>query len=302
MMRIATSTIYDNQTIAIDNLRAVYEQQGLELSSGLALNVPSDNPTIIAQDLAVRNDSSVTAQVGQNLTNLSDLLATTDSTLSSLSGILQSARNLAIEGAQDTITTSQRQAIGAQVNQLLQQAIGLANTQYDGRYIFAGTTVPPGASLVQAVGNPPSAVTEQGNLVQQSEQLPNGQLVPTNVTLQQAFNVGATNGSSSVFDLLIRLRDTLDGNVVTDQSATQVNVPDQAVTPNTTIAQLLATNPPVLAVPLQTDSAGNVAFSIASSLSPSGTTVIATLGESMAQVVAAVNADTSTTGVTATFA
>jgi len=300
-MRIATSTIYDNQTLAIDNLRAQYDQQGTELSSGIALNVPSDNPTVIAQDLSIRNDSSVTTQVGQNLTNLNNLLATTDSTLSSLTGILQSARNLAIQGATDTITTSQRQAIGAQVNQLLEQAIGLGNTQYDGKYIFAGTSVPPGASLVQAVGNPPTTVTTQGNLVQQSEELPSGQLVPTNVTLQQAFNLSASNGTPSVFQMLIRLRDTLDGNVVTDQSTSQVNLSNQSVTATTTLASLTSTAPPVLSVPLIADSSGKVSFAIASSLSPSGANLTFNLGSSVGQVVAAINADTPLTGVTATF-
>ena len=152
MMRIATSTIYSNQTLSIENLEAQYQQQGQELSTGIALNEPSDNPTIIAQDLSVRNDSSVTTQIGQNLTGLNNLLSTTDSTLSSLTTLLQSARNLAIEGASDTVTPAQRGSIGQQVNQLLQQAIGLANTQYDGKYVFSGTAASAGSTLVSRSG------------------------------------------------------------------------------------------------------------------------------------------------------
>ena len=302
MMRIATSTVYSNQTTAIENLESQYETQGQELSTGYSLNEPSDDPTIIAQDLSVRNDSAVTTQVGQNLTGLNNLLSTTDSTLSSLTGLLQSARNLAIEGASDAITPSQRAQIGEQVNQLLQQAIGLANTQYDGKYIFSGTAAPPGSSLVQAVGNPPTAVTAENNIVQQNEQLPNGQLVPTNVTLQQAFNVDAANGSPSVFSMLIRLRDTLDNGETTDESSTAVNVSYQAVTAGTTIGALEATNPPVLSVPLASvANNGAVAFAISSSLSPTGTTFVFTVGETMQNVINEINAQTGTTGVTASF-
>ena len=302
MMRIATSTIYSNQTMAIENLESQYELQGQELSTGISLNEPSDDPTIIAQDLSVRNDSAVTTQVGQNLTGLNNLLSTTDSTLSSLTSLLQSARNLAIEGASDAITSSQRAQIGEQVNQLLQQAIGLANTQYDGKYIFSGTAAPPGSSLVQAVGNPPTAVTAENNIVQQNEQLPNGQLVPTNVTLQQAFNLDAANGSPSVFDMLIRLRDTLDNGETTDESSSQVNVSYQAVTSGTTIGALEATNPPILTVPLASvANNGAVGFSISSSLSPTGTTFIFTVGETMANVINEINAQSGTTGVTASF-
>jgi flagellar hook-associated protein 3 FlgL len=301
MMRIATSTIYVNQTVAIDNLEAQYQEQGQELSTGIALNEPSDDPTVIAQDLAVRNDSAVTTQVGQNLTGLNNLLSTTDSTLSSLTSILQSARNLAIEGASDAITSSQRSQIGDQVNQLLEEAIGLANTQYDGKFIFSGTAAPPGSSLVKADGNPPTAVSSASNIVQQNEQLPNGQLVPTNVTLQQAFNLNASNGSPSVFQMLIRLRDTLEDGETTDESSSQINLSNESVEPTTTIGDLESTAPPILNTPLASIGNGNVAFSITSSLAATGQNFIFTVGESMQNVVAQINNFTASTGVTASF-
>jgi len=301
MMRIATSTIFSNQTNALDDLEATYEQEGQELSSGIALSEPSDGPTIIAQDLAIRNDSAVTTQVGSNLTNLNSLLSTTDSTLSSLTSLLQSARSLAIEGASDTLTPAQQQDLGTQVNQLLQQAIGLANTQFDGKYIFSGTAAVAGTTLVTAIGNPPTAVTSQANTVSQSERLPDGQLVATGVTLQQAFNVDAANGSPSVFQMLMTLRDTLDNGSVVDQSSSQVNVPQSSVLPTTTMGALEASNPPILSVPLQADANGDIAFSIASSLSPNGTSFILTSGTTMANVISEINADTATTGVAASF-
>jgi flagellar hook-associated protein 3 FlgL len=301
MMRIATSTIFSNQTNAIDNLEATYEQEGEELSSGIALTEPSDGPTIIAQDLSIRNDGAVTTQVSSNLTSLNSLLSTTDSTLSSLTSLMQSARSLAIEGASDTLTAAQRQDLGTQVNQLLEQAIGLANTEYDGKYIFSGTAAVAGSDLVSAIGNPPTAVTAQANDVQQYERLPDGQLVPTGVTLQQAFNVGAANGSPSVFQVLMTLRNTLDNGSVVDESSTQVNVPEASVLPTTTMASLESTNPPILSVPLVPDSNGDIGFSIASSLSPAGTSFILTAGTTMADVVNDINAETAATGVTASF-
>lgn len=301
MMRIATSTIFNDQTYSIDSAETAYQLYGQELSTGKSLNEPSDNPTIIAQDLSVRNDSVVTGQVSQNLTDLQNMLSTTDSTLSNLTGVLQSARNLAIEGAQDNITPSQRSQIGQQVNQLLEETIGLANTQYDGKYVFAGSEVPPGTSLVQAVGNPPTAVVTANNLVQQTQELPDGQTVPTNVTLQQAFNVGASNGSPSVFDMLIRLRDTLENGETTDESSSQINVPGQSVTPQTTLASLTDTAPPILSIPLTADSTGNVSFAISSSLAPTGVSVTVPLTATVGALMSAINADTALTGVTADF-
>jgi len=185
---------------------------------------------------------------------------------------------------------------------LLAQAIGLANTQYDGKFVFSGTAAPPGSSLVQAVGNPPTAVTAANNIVQQNEELPDGQLVPTNVTLQQAFNLDASNGSPSVFDMLIRLRDTLDNGQTTDESSSQVNVSDQAITAATTIGQLEGTAPPILSVPLASTGNGNVAFTLFSSLTPSaGTTFVFSTGTTMQNVIASINGSTNTTGIVASF-
>jgi flagellin-like hook-associated protein FlgL len=145
-------------------------------------------------------------------------------------------------------------------------------------------------------------VAAENNIVQQNEQLPNGQLVPTNVTLQQAFNVGASNGSPSVFAMLIRLRDTLDQSQTTDESSTAINVSNHAVTLGTTIGQLEATAPPILTIPLASvANNGAVAFAISSSLSPSGTTIILTVGQKMQNVIASINAVSAQTGVVATF-
>ena len=299
-MRIATSTIYDSQTSSIDNLEAIYQQQGQELSTGKALNAPSDNPTVIAQDLAVRNDNAVTTQVGSNLTGLSNELTTVDGALSSLTSIMQSARSIAIQGASDTVTASQRQEMSTQVDQLLQEAVGLANTQYAGKYVFAGTDVATSQPLVQTNGSPITSVTSQGNNVQQTQQLPNGQQVTSNVTLQQAFNYGATNGSPDVFQVLINLRNTLANGTVVDQSQQQINVPGNAVTAATTVANLIGP-PQLLATPLTADASGNVTINIADGTNTNGVNVTFLPADTMANVVAKINAAGAALGISATF-
>lgn len=310
-MRIATSTIYDSQTSSIDNLQAIYQQQGQELSTGKALNAPSDDPTVIAQDLAVRNDNAVTTQIGTNLTSLSNELTAVDGSLSSLTSIMQSARGIAIQGASDTITASQRQEMAQQVDQLLQETVGLANTQYAGKYVFAGTSVATSQPLVQTVGSPITSVTSQSNTVQQTQQLPNGQQVASNVTLQQAFNYGASDGSPDVFQVLIKLRDTLAQGTVVDQSQQQINVAGQAVAGATTLNALrTGAAPQVLATPLQADNAavppnpGNVTINIADGINPSGVNITFNTnagGDTITTMLAKINAQTAPLGITATF-
>lgn len=309
-MRIATSTIYDNQASSIDTLVAQQQQYGNTLSTGKSLNAPSDDPTEIAQDLAVRSDNAVTTQVGKNLTNLSSELATVDGALSSLTSVLQGARSLAIQAASDTVTPAQQGEIAKQADQLLQEAIGLANTQYGGKYVFAGTNVPSSQPLVQSTGSPITGVTAQVNKVQQTQQLPNGQSVSTGVTLQQAFNYGATDGSPDVFQMLISLRDTLVKQQVVDKSGQQVNLAGTAIASGaagTTLSQLVTgAAPQIMATPLSPDASGNVSINISSSSAPNGVTITfnptdTMTGGAATSIIGKINAQTAATGVTASF-
>ena len=302
-MRIATSTVFENQTASIDNTYATYQQQGQELSTGKSLNFPSDNPTQIAQDIAARADNGVQTQEGKNFSDLRNQLAAVDGALSSVTNVMQSARSLAVEGASDTINASQRNDIATQVDQLLQEAIGLANTQYNGKYVFAGTNVPPTTPLVRGVGSPITSVSAVYNLVQSVQQLPNGTTVPTNVSLQQAFNFNSTNGSPSVFQALISLRDSLRQGQVVDESVQRLNLLGTAINPATTTFAQLATGavPQIMGTPLTPDSTGQYSINIANANNLNGVNVTFTNADTIATALGKINAAANPIGINATF-
>src|SRR3982074_2462213 len=139
-MRIATSTIYDQQIAAIDDQAALYQQIGQQLSGGKQGSAPSDDPGRIATDLGLHTSIDTTNQASTNVQNAVSELTTTDGALSSLTSVMQSARALAIQGASDTLTDPQRTSLANQIDQLLQQSIAIGNSSYAGKYIFAGTS------------------------------------------------------------------------------------------------------------------------------------------------------------------
>jgi len=298
-MRISTSQQFDQQTYALDTLNAEQANYAQQLSSGKSLTYPSDNPAQIAEDISFRTDITVQTQVGNNLSSTQQQLTTVDSALANVTGVLQSARSLAVQGASDTLTPAQEQAIATQVDQLLQETVGFANTQYAGQYVFAGTAAPT-ALPVQTVGSPISAVTFGGNEVPQTQTLPDGQSITTSVTMRQAFNYASPDGSPDVFQTLINLRNTLQKQQVVDESSSQVNVAGQSISNATTVAQLIGP-PALMQTPLTADSTGNVSIAIAGGNSPGGVTVTFLPGDTVANVIAKINAQTAATGVTASF-
>lgn len=299
-MRVSTSFVYDQQTADIDRLVAQQTLEGQQLSTGLSLTQPSDDPGAIAQLLQVQTDIGVQTQVGSNLSNVNSDLTTVDGALNSVTSIMQQARTLAIQAASDTNTPTQLQEIAIQVNQLLQETVGLANTQYAGRYVFAGTANPT-TNPVTLDSSSPNAVDFSGNIDQPGMQLPDGQTVTTGVTLQQAFNYDAANNSPSVFQVLQNLYNTLTSGTVNDTSSTQVNTVGSSIIATTTLTQLASTPGGYSAIPLTFDGTGTVSISIATASAPSGTTFTFTPGETISQVVNQINTVVPPIGVTASF-
>lgn len=299
-MRIATSTIYDNQVNSIDTLVTQQQQYGAELSTGKRLNAPSDDPTQIAQDLSLRTSVAQENQATQNIQNASAQLTTVDGALSSLSDIMQSARGVAVQAGSGFINATQRQALAQQVDGLLQEAIGIANTKYGGAYVFAGTSgqaMPP----VTATGQPVSGVTFNGNLGTQTQQLYNGQSIETSVTLQQAFNYKSPDGSPDVFQTLIALRNTIANGTITSESAQGVNNANTAFSAGPVPAAQAINAAGILKTPLVADANGNVNVSITSPKAPNGVVIAIPANATVPAVIAAVNAQTGATGVTASF-
>jgi flagellar hook-associated protein 3 FlgL len=327
-MRIATSTVYDNQITSIDGLSAQYQSIGQDLSTGKSLNVPSDDPSQVSQDLTLTTTIAAENGDASNATSAQNQLTFVDSTLSSLTGLLQTARSLAVEGATDIIPNgTQRPLIGEQVSGLLNQALALANQQYGSTYIFSGTstaTTPP----ITALGSPPNGVVFTGNNQVRTE-LINGQEVQVGTTMQAAFNQGSTNGTPSVFTLLSTLRNTLDSEPAATYSQQPVNVSGQTIIGSTgangqqtTLGEVAGLGPPpftapMTTVPLTADNAAPPGYSIEiDGTNPTtgqpgqavvnftaATAVDATAAQSPPNggMIQQINAQTAVTGVTASW-
>ncbi len=115
------------------------QEAALQISTGRSVNEPSDNPAAAA--LLVENNDEAIFNTGylHNLTAINGRLSAADSTLSSVGSALQQAVDLGIEGANGTLSASDRAAIVAQLQEIQTQVISLANTSYQGNYLFAGT-------------------------------------------------------------------------------------------------------------------------------------------------------------------
>jgi flagellar hook-associated protein 3 FlgL len=136
------------------DIQAVSERLSLtqaRISSGKQITKPSDDPFGAGRALQLRADSAQTSQYRRNVDEANSWQTVADTTLSNISDAVKRANELIVQGSTGTVSPQGRQAIAAELGQLLEQIKSDANAQYAGRYIFAGTkttTQPytPGAS------------------------------------------------------------------------------------------------------------------------------------------------------------
>jgi flagellar hook-associated protein 3 FlgL len=121
------------------NLNRVQELQA-QASSGLRIQVPSDDPQGTATSMQMRSQQAADALYSSNGDFATSRLATTDSALQALNAQLLSIRNLVIGARNGSLSDGARTAISDQLVQIKSTVAGLYNTQYLGRPVFGGTS------------------------------------------------------------------------------------------------------------------------------------------------------------------
>ncbi len=186
-----------------------------ELSSGRRVNQLSDDPAAVATLVGNHDQSGRDEKFLQNITSLQARLQVGDSTLSNVVTVLTRAISIGTEGANGTLNAADRQAIAGEVQGLTSQLLSLANTTYQGTYLFSGTAVTTQPFTLDAATN---AVSYNGNANTTSVELRDGDLLPTNVPGNQLF----ANGSGDAFASLQNLAASLISGNNIGQAVVQV--------------------------------------------------------------------------------
>lgn len=118
-----------------DKLQGSYEK----LSSGERLTRSADDPAAMAMSEQVRYQIRGLRQNQENVSSSISLLGTAESQASGMVDTLQRLRELAVQGASDTLSASNRESIQAEIDQLVEDLeTSASDSQFSGRYLFNG--------------------------------------------------------------------------------------------------------------------------------------------------------------------
>lgn len=233
-MRVATNAYTSTMLAQFNALAGRTRQLQNEISTGLSIQQPSDNPTAMENTL---NDLSSVAQQQQYSSNISTLQSQAtevSSALQSLQTLVSQAGTIATEAGSPTASSSQLSNYASQVQQLIQQAVQVLNSKdsSSGQYLFGGnnSTSAPFTTTTDASGNI-TGVTYNGDQAVNSVEVAPGITVSTGVPGANANGTGAyglatdPRTGADLFNHLLSLENNLStGNTSAISSTDTPNI------------------------------------------------------------------------------
>jgi flagellar hook-associated protein 3 FlgL len=144
-MRVSESMLYSTTNTTLANQMANMQTLTEQISASKKLIKPSDNPADVRTAVGLYDTLAQLNQFGRNIDTATNTLSSMDGALSSAGQLIQRANELAIQGANGTLSPSDRKSMATEVSQLTEAMAQDANAKVGNSYIFSGfkTDTPP---------------------------------------------------------------------------------------------------------------------------------------------------------------
>ena len=154
-MRITDTLNYDQLSRDVSDSLSSLNGVQQQIATGKKLTSFADDPAGASQSLALRSALADNAQYQRDAGQAKSFLSATDGALSDAVTLLQSARQIAVQGANSDQSSDSFAALSSQVDGLTAQLTQVANTDLHGKYLFGGTntTAPPYDAAQNYSGN-----------------------------------------------------------------------------------------------------------------------------------------------------
>jgi flagellar hook-associated protein 3 FlgL len=211
-MRITFSSTYGKLYSSINQTNEDIDRLTLMSSSGSRLLKQSDDPLAWSKAMDFRQTIRQIDSYTKNLDFATGWSETTDNALTQMTNLVEQAKQQAIK-AVSASSTADRKAQTEALNQIIQQAVNLANTQHGGRYIFSGQqfSIAPFSMTTDSSGQVQSISTYQGDTQNLDVRVGNGVLQTVNLNGQEVF----ANTGTDILQQLLNLKNAVSNGDTT---------------------------------------------------------------------------------------
>ena len=144
-MRITNNMMFDSSIRNLNNNLQRLSDAQTKYSTQSKIQVPSDDPVIATRAIKYRDYVADVEQYQKNTSDATSWMQVTDDALQGIADYMTRLKELMVNGANDTNSTSSKAAIADEIKEIRKGIVDTMNTSYAGRYVFAGyhTDEPP---------------------------------------------------------------------------------------------------------------------------------------------------------------
>ncbi|ABA88397.1 flagellar hook-filament junction protein FlgL [Syntrophotalea carbinolica DSM 2380] len=214
-MKTTLTATYRTLQSQISRSTAKMQQYQETAASGIKLNTSSDDPSAVAPVINAQSQIRSGERFQSTVVAATNYLDNQDSTLDQLENLMVQAKELVLAAGNGSLGDGEIAAYGQQMTSLREEAFALANTQVEGKYLFAGFKTD-----TQPFPDPMDPTDYQGDGNHTELQIGPGQKVVTNLTGAELF--GGSDGGLNILALLSDLEQNL-GALDTQQALTRLD-------------------------------------------------------------------------------
>mgnify|MGYP003873904181 CR=1 FL=1 len=139
-MKISTHLLFDRGSAQMSSVQTKLTQSQAQMAQGKQIINASDSPNQAATIQRLKSILSRQESYQSSLNTVKARLQGEDTTLQSVSDLLVRAKEVAVQGANDTLSAGDKKTLAAEMQALRDQMLSLANTKdSNGNYLFAGS-------------------------------------------------------------------------------------------------------------------------------------------------------------------
>ncbi len=135
-MRVTQQMMHQNSVRNMNQNLSRFEKTNSQVSTGKLMERPSDNPNGVSKAMNIKSTIAANEQYARNTDEAKLWMNETDQTISSMTSMMQRVRELAVQGSNGTSTTSDREAMAGEIDQLTEQLTQFADAKVNGQPLF----------------------------------------------------------------------------------------------------------------------------------------------------------------------
>ncbi|MCP3761234.1 flagellar hook-associated protein FlgL [Domibacillus sp. A3M-37] len=196
-MRVTQSMLSSNMMKNLTSSLSRLDKLNTQVATQKKITKPSDDPVVAMKGIVYRRSLQEVEQFQRNFSEAYNWVENTDSSLDKAKLAMDRIRELVVQTSNDTYDAEQREATKAEVVQLKEHLLEIANTKFGEKYLFNGT-----ATTTKPVEGTATGATVSSNAGKAELELSKGVHIQVNITAAEAFPAGLFEDVQKIIDTL----------------------------------------------------------------------------------------------------